>query len=109
MNSSDTSALHRFRLTALAEGVSLLLLLLIAMPLKYFAGQPAAVKYLGWAHGILFVLYLIFLLDAWIKLRWNFGKVLVAFFASFLPFGTFMFEKRLRKESWTNATRGFYR
>jgi integral membrane protein len=109
MNSNDISALQRFRFIALVEGVSLLLLLFIAMPLKYFADESRPVTYVGWAHGILFLLYLIFLLDVWIKLRWNFGKVLVAFIASLIPFGTFLFEGRLKKESRTSATSGFYR
>jgi integral membrane protein len=109
MNSNGISSLQRFRFIALVEGVSLLVLLFIAMPLKYFADEPAMVKYVGWAHGILFLLYLIFLLDVWIKLRWNFGKVLVAFMASLIPFGTFLFEGRLKKESRTSATSGFYK
>jgi integral membrane protein len=109
MNSNGISSLQRFRFIALVEGVSLLLLLFIAMPLKYFADEPAMVKYVGWAHGILFLLYLTFLLDVWIKLRWSFGKVVVAFLASLIPFGTFLFEKRLQKESRTSATSGFYR
>jgi integral membrane protein len=108
MNSSGRSALDRFRFIAIAEGVSLLVLLFIAMPLKYFADLPAMVKYVGWAHGILFLLYLIFLLDAWLKLRWGFGKVIVAFLASLIPIGTFLFEKRLKKETLNNATKGFY-
>ena len=90
--------LNRFRLIALIEGISMIILVLIAMPLKYFAEQPAPVKYVGWVHGILFLLYLVLLLEVWIKYKWSFGKVLVAFIASLLPFGTLLFEKRLRKE-----------
>jgi integral membrane protein len=90
--------LKNFRWIALLEGVSLLVLLLIAMPLKYLADKPAAVLSVGWAHGILFILYLVFLLLVWIRYKWTFGKVLIAFIASLLPFGTFLFEKRLRKE-----------
>src|SRR5687768_12994145 len=99
MSTEDQTTLDRFRKIALVEGISLLVLLFIAMPLKYFADSPAMVKYVGWAHGILFVLYMLFLLLVWIKYKWSFGKVVIAFLASLIPFGTFLFEKRLRRES----------
>lgn len=83
---------------AFLEGISYLLLLLIAMPLKYFANIPEGVKYIGWLHGILFVLFCIYLLKVWIGLKWSFGKVLGAFIASLLPFGTFLLDARLKKE-----------
>lgn len=92
------STLGRFRITAIIEGVSYLFLLGIAMPLKYLAGLPDAVKYTGWVHGVLFVLYMILLLKVWIQYRWSFGKVLLAFIASLLPFGTFVFDIKLKKE-----------
>ena len=92
------SALQQFRTIALTEGISFLILLFIAMPLKYFADWPYAVKYIGWLHGVLFVLYLFFLLKVWIKNKWSFVKVLVAFIASLIPFGTFIFDKTLKKE-----------
>jgi integral membrane protein len=66
--------LARLRAIGLVEGVSFLVLLLIAMPLKYLAGQPLAVKYVGWAHGVLFVLYLLAVLETWISRRWPFGR-----------------------------------
>ena len=83
---------------AFAEGVSYLLLLLIAMALKYYANFPEAVKYVGWLHGILFVLFCIYLLKVWIVLKWSFGKALTAFIASLVPFGTFLLDARLKKE-----------
>lgn len=98
MSTAEQTTLKRFRQIAMAEGISLLVLLFIAMPFKYLADMPAPVKYVGWAHGILFLLYLVFLLLVWIKYKWSFGKVVIAFIASLLPFGTFLFEKRLRKE-----------
>ncbi|RYZ80667.1 MAG: DUF3817 domain-containing protein, partial [Proteobacteria bacterium] len=51
------SSLSIFRKVAVAEGISYLLLLFVAMPLKYFANLHLYVKYTGWAHGLLFVLY----------------------------------------------------
>jgi len=92
----------RFRIAALAEGVSYLILLLIAMPLKYFGGKPAAVNYVGWAHGLLFVIYGFLLLQVWIQYRWSFLKAALAFIAALLPFGTFVLDRILKKE-------GFYK
>ena len=90
--------LKLFCRVAVAEGISYLLLLVIAMPLKYIYDIQAPVKYLGWAHGILFVVYCVLLLIVWIKLKWKFGKVFLAFFASLIPFATFILERRLKKE-----------
>src|SRR5690349_20635048 len=57
------TSLGRFRAIALLEGLSFVLLLFIAMPLKYLAGMPLGVKMVGWAHGMLFVLYLLFFVE----------------------------------------------
>jgi integral membrane protein len=97
MNEYFNSPLRRFRTIALLEGISFIILLGIAMPLKYFAGFDAAVKYFGWMHGILFVLYIIFLLQFWEKSKWSFGKVCIAFLASLLPFGTFVLDHKWLK------------
>ena len=94
--------LKAFCRIAVLEGVSYLLLLGIAMPLKYVYDLPGPVKYLGWLHGILFILYCLFLLLTWIKLKWSFGKVLLAFFASLLPFATFILDRRLKKEYFSH-------
>jgi integral membrane protein len=88
----------RFRLAAVVEGVSYLLLLLIAMPLKYMAHYKSAVLYAGWVHGILFVLFLAMLLIVWIKYKWSFGKVMFAVLMSVLPFGSFVLDKKLKQE-----------
>ena len=93
------TSLGRFRAVALAEGLSVIALFFIAMPLKYAAGIPEAVKFTGWAHGLLFVLYLFALMDAAITYRWSIVRVLGGLAASLLPFGTFVFEARLRRES----------
>ncbi|GGG86433.1 DUF3817 domain-containing protein [Paenibacillus radicis (ex Gao et al. 2016)] len=87
-----------FRGIALLEGISYLVLLLIAMPLKYWADEPAYVTIVGMAHGVLFTLYLLFLLLSWIKKRWSFLWVLLCFIIAFVPFATFWLEAKLRKE-----------
>ena len=81
-----------------AEGVSLLLLLFVAMPLKYIWDQPEAVKIIGWMHGSLFVLFIILALYTFKRRNWSLKKLAIAFVAAFVPFGTFVFDRRLKKE-----------
>jgi integral membrane protein len=94
----SNTAIGRFRAIGITEGISYLLLLLIGMPLKYMAGIPEVVKIMGWMHGILFILYVVALIQVSIPNRWSFIRVLIALIASLLPFGTFLLDKRLRAE-----------
>jgi integral membrane protein len=87
--------IESFKKLGRAEGVSYLLLLFIAMPLKYLAGWPLAVKYVGWAHGVLFVAFCAAILLAGIRYKWSIWKMALFFIASLLPFGPFVAEKRL--------------
>ena len=99
MNKDKVKAiLQRFRFIGILEGISYLVLLGIAMPLKYLAKIPEPVKYVGWAHGLLFVLFGLALLQVWLVRRWSFTKAAGAFIASLLPFGTFVLDKRIRRE-----------
>lgn len=88
----------RLRVIAFIEGVSYLVLLGVAMPLKYFAGVPGPVKAVGWAHGLLFVLYLLSAAEATVARRWRLAMVLGVLAAAFVPFGTFVLDSRLRRE-----------
>lgn len=92
------NSLNVFRKVAVAEGISYILLLFVAMPLKYWAEMPLAVKYTGWVHGLLFVLYGACLIMAWQERKWKFGKVVLLFVASLLPFAPFIVDKSLKKE-----------
>ncbi|WP_166239064.1 DUF3817 domain-containing protein [Paenibacillus turpanensis] len=92
------SPLGRFRAVALVEGISYLLLLFIAMPMKYWAGIPQPVTVVGAVHGLLFSLYILTLLHVWISLKWPILKVMTAFIISLIPFANFVLEARLRKE-----------
>jgi len=83
------SSLGRLRIIAILEGISFLVLLGIAMPLKYLAGIPEVVRIVGMAHGVLFVLYVVMLIQVTIEKSWSFKKFILAFIASFIPFGTF--------------------
>lgn len=92
------SSVGWFRGIAFIEGISYLVLLFIAMPLKYWADMPVYVQIVGMAHGVLFTLYIAALLVVWITRRWSLLKVLVAFVAAFIPFASFVLEVRLRRE-----------
>ena len=85
------------RFIGIAEGFSFLILLLIAMPLKYWMGWPLAVKYVGWAHGLLFILYIIAVFAAIRAMNWGIKGVFIALVASLLPAGTFVLDRSLRK------------
>jgi integral membrane protein len=85
------------RLIGIAEGFSFLILLLIAMPLKYEFGMPLAVKYVGWAHGVLFILYIVAVFAAVKAMNWGLKGIAVAVIASLLPAGTFVLDRSLRK------------
>ena len=68
-----STPIGRLRLVGILEGISFLVLLGIAMPLKYLAGQPEAVKVVGWAHGALFVLYVGAVMQAALAHGWGVG------------------------------------
>ena len=76
------------------EAVSFLLLLFIAMPLKYFFDMPEYVKSVGMAHGILFVLYIIGAYVMYEKLNWKVKDMLMVMFCAVLPFGPFYAHKK---------------
>ncbi len=93
----------RFRLIAWLEGTSFLVLLGIAMPLKYWAGMPLAVRIVGSAHGLLFVLYVFAVGGEFFAGRWAVPRAFWALVASVLPFGTFVFDAKLRREEAASA------
>jgi|SRR5688500_4825853 integral membrane protein len=90
-------SIRNLRVIGILEGISFLVLLCIAMPLKYFMDMPLAVKYVGWAHGVLFILYIPAVFLARKAMQWNFFQVLVALAASLVPFGTFVLDRQLSK------------
>jgi integral membrane protein len=85
--------LRQFRIVSILEGISYLLLLLIGMPLKYFAAMPLPNKVIGLAHGVLFVLYLAYLGIVYFKHKWTLWELFVGFLASLVPLGTFFTHK----------------
>lgn len=92
-----------FRKTALAEGISFLLLLGIAMPLKYAAGLPIAVLIAGSIHGALFLAFIALLYMVKDQYNKSFGWAFKAFLSSIIPFGTFYMDKEWKKEEMAIA------
>lgn len=84
---------RNFRIFSYVEAASFLLLLFVAMPLKYLAGLPLAVTVAGTAHGWIFVAYLIFVGLAARPLGWKPLAILGALVASVLPFGPLVFDR----------------
>ncbi|MBC2606755.1 DUF3817 domain-containing protein [Pelagicoccus albus] len=93
------SCLIWFRRIAFWEGVSTVVLFGIAMPLKYGAGMPEPVTYVGWAHGLLFMLYAGLLALNWFKLRWKPSRVAIYFLASLVPLAPFWVERSLKDKN----------
>lgn len=89
------ASVARLRHLGHIEGISFLLLLGVAMPLKYFGGIPKAVTYVGWAHGILFVAFCFALLHVLRDARWSIWRGAVVFIAALLPFGPFLIDRRV--------------
>ncbi len=87
-----------FKKTAFWEGISLLVLLFVAMPLKHLLGQPLLVKIVGMAHGLLFILYVVFALFLSAKRKWGYTKTFLILVASLIPFGTFYMDKKYFSE-----------
>jgi integral membrane protein len=83
-----------FRTVAYAEGLSFLILLGIAMPLKYVWGMPEYVRVVGALHGGLFLAYVAGIVYFADHYEWSKKKTLLGFAASVLPFGTFVFDRR---------------
>lgn len=101
MNKTQLRWAKRFKWVSIAEGLSFLLLLGIAMPLKYVFDWPLAVKYLGWVHGLLFVGYTCAVFPTAFSLKWGVGRIFFALIASLLPFGPFIFDRNLNKSQQT--------
>lgn len=91
-----SSGLGRLRAIGYAEGTSFLLLLFVAMPLKYMADMPMMVRYVGSAHGLLWLLYIGGLMTMYLARSWSVTLLLGGIVASVLPFGPFVFDRKLK-------------
>jgi len=93
------SPIGRLRLLGMLEGASFIVLLGVAMPLKYIAGYWMAVRVAGLVHGVLFLLFTVTLMRVWQEAGWSLKRVATVFIAALLPFGPFVIDRRLR-EDW---------
>ena len=90
------SPIGRLRLVGMCEAVSFLLLLGVAMPLKYLADMPLAVKYVGWAHGVLFIAFVMLILPAIVQAGWPLRRGALLLGAALVPFGPFLADRSLK-------------
>ena len=93
------SELAKFRFINKIEGYSFLILLFIAMPLKYMMGYPLATKIFGMIHGVLFMLFIYQLIEASKEAPFSIKEVFIFFVASLIPFGSFYTESLCRKKA----------
>ena len=93
------NSIQTLRILGNIEGISYLLLLGIAMPMKYFFGFPMAVKIVGMAHGVLFIAYCLLLALQMRANKWNLLFGIHLFVATLIPFGTFVTDRKLAKIS----------
>lgn len=93
------SNIDRLRLSSILDGVSYLILLGIAMPLKYMADMPLAVRIVGSLHGFFFVALCLFLLIALQRKQLNFGWCVIVFLCALVPFAPFWLDHRLKEKA----------
>lgn len=93
----------RLRIIGLLEGLSLIVLVLVAMPIKYFMNDPSWVQRVGPVHGFLFVLFVIQTLQSAYHYRWNFWKeTFLVLLSCLIPFGNFWVDQRIIKSYFKN-------
>ena len=90
--------MRSFRVLSLIEGISLLLLLFVAMPLKYYLAVGGPVFYIGMAHGVLFLCYLVASLAISHKQGWSIAYWLLVFGLGLVPLGFLLLDKKLKQE-----------
>ncbi len=101
-----TNSVFYLRLFGFLEGVSYVVLVCIAMPLKYMADAPRAVQVVGMAHGLLFVAFVLILAHVKVARGWPWGKTSLAFIASLIPFAIFYADWVLFREPATENIGG---
>lgn len=97
--------MRSLRAASLTEGISFLVLLLVAMPLKYVWNWPLAVKYVGWAHGVLFIALGGLVLLAMLRAALPIKTAFMVGVASLVPAGPFFMDRRLRRHEQDLAAR----
>ena len=90
------SPVDRLRLASGLDGLSYLILIGIAMPLKYLAGEPLAVRIVGMAHGVLFLALCACLLEVLLRKKLTFGWCVIVFLCALFPFAPFILDRKLK-------------
>jgi integral membrane protein len=91
-------ALIRYRTMAYVVGVWLILLVLVAVPLKYLADAPALVRIVGPIHGFLYIVYLVTVVDLAFRTRWSPVRTVLVMLAGTVPFLSFVAERRVSRD-----------
>ncbi|NRB60990.1 MAG: DUF3817 domain-containing protein [Winogradskyella sp.] len=86
-----------FRIVALLEGISYILLLFIASPIKWFYDDPQYVRMLGMPHGLLFIAYVVIAVLLSKEMKWDSKSLRIILIAAVIPFGTFYIDKKYLK------------
>lgn len=94
-----SNVLNRFRAISAIEGLSFLLLVFIAMPIKYIGENPYPVKIFGMIHGVLFIIFMISLFETKVRKSWDTGLTFQLFVLSLIPFGAFFIEKKVKPQT----------
>lgn len=98
-----TTKIGILRLISFLEGISLLLLVGIAVPMKYFANDPRLVQSIGPVHGFLFLAFIVLIASVSFQYKWRIkDTILLVLIASFVPFGTFYVDKKIVQKTNTN-------
>jgi integral membrane protein len=88
------SPLDRYRLLAYIVGVGLVTLVFVGVPLKYWAHSPGVAKYVGMAHGFLYIVYLATCVDLGLRYRFRLPRLIALASAGFVPFVSFIAERK---------------
>ncbi|WP_422858604.1 DUF3817 domain-containing protein [Flagellimonas sp. S174] len=99
------SSIGRLRVLAILEGTSLLILIFVAVPIKYILLNPVPVKWVGQIHGILFILFVFNALKVGVEEHWSFAKTTwKVIVACFVPFGTFYIDRKILAKAHKSNT-----
>lgn len=100
------TALRRFQIIAYVVGTFLIVLVPIGMPLKYLAGEPGVVTFVGPLHGLLYMVYLAITVDLARRVRWRLGRTVLIMLAGTVPFLSFVAERKVTHELTASVPAG---
>ena len=89
----------RLRIIGFLEGISLLVLIFVAVPLKYIGHDPSMVKAMGPIHGALFLLFIVNTVSVGVAQKWQFKTTSKVLLACIIPFGTFYIDRKILRET----------